>query len=219
MREIEFKFRVRDARDLERLRGAFPGAPARPPARQVNHFFDTPDGALRAARLALRLREQGGRFRLTAKGEASAGGGPLTARPELEAALEPDAARAVLAGERSPLAALRDALGAPGNAAELLGRIADAAGDAPLVHRGSFENERTVLGPVAAAGLDEVRFELDATRFPGGALEHEIEVEVTSDAEAEVARGGLERLLAELGIEWTTAPSKAQRFFEALERT
>ena len=66
-RELEFKFRVEGPAAFEALARAAGSRPS-PPALQSNHFFDTADRALSLQRYTLRLREEGGRFTLTAKG-------------------------------------------------------------------------------------------------------------------------------------------------------
>src|SRR6185436_17044266 len=86
-REVEFKIALAGEAELAALLAALPpGAPAPQPAReQLNHFLDTARGDLRRAGLALRLREEAGRFVLTAKGAPAPGGkGVLTDRAEDE---------------------------------------------------------------------------------------------------------------------------------------
>src|SRR5262249_25648197 len=65
--ETELKFRVSDDRAFTALAAAA-GRPLPSPAVQVNHFLDTPDFRLSAARYAVRLREEEGSFVLCAKG-------------------------------------------------------------------------------------------------------------------------------------------------------
>src|SRR5688572_26493878 len=208
--EREFKLRIPDAERVRALLARCGDVP-RSSARQVNHFFDTDERALRAAHMALRLRAEDGRFALALKGPQLAGAGALAEREELEREVEPRAAAAVLAGERCPLATL--AALAPGT----LVREAQARiGNAVLRRLGSFENERLRLGPLAfppgSAG-PALLFELDETRFPDGSVERELELELPPGAGAAAIEHGLRALFASLGLPFESAPSKAARFF------
>ncbi len=60
------------------------------------------------------------------------------------------------------------------------------------------------------------RLELDRSEFPGGRVEHEVEVEVAA-ADAPAVEAALREWLGRAGVPWRTAESKAQRLFEALE--
>ncbi|APX91953.1 hypothetical protein BWR19_02765 [Halomonas sp. 1513] len=67
---------------------ALPGLPlladgAEPPIHLINTYFDTPDGALERARVALRIRQVGGRCLQTLK-TSGAGSGGLSLRGEWE---------------------------------------------------------------------------------------------------------------------------------------
>jgi uncharacterized protein YjbK len=211
--EREFKLRIPSEEHLRALAARLGGSSA-PTVLQVNHFFDTRTHALRAALLALRLREEAGRFTLALKGPQLSGPGALAVRPEEERALAAEEARSLLAGRASPLAPLeRD-----GSA---LARAARARiGAEPLVRIGAFENERQRLGPLAfppgARGAQLV-FELDRTRFPDGTIERELELEVPEGAALAEVERALRELLEELGMPFEAAPSKAERFFRRLE--
>jgi uncharacterized protein YjbK len=215
--ETEFKLRVRDESDFDTLTKLVAGDTASGRTEiQENHFFDTPQGALRRGGYALRLRFEGARRVLTAKGAATSAD-VLRQRPEDEADIDAVEAERILSGALAPLERLRLAL-APTTSA-LVDAIEHTAGESALAHVGSFRNVRRYVGPVDVAGVD-VTFEMDRTEFPGGRIDHEVEVEV------ELAGEELERFEAELratfaraGIPWKTAPSKARRFFEALEKT
>jgi uncharacterized protein YjbK len=229
--EREFKLWIPDERAfaalLERL-----GGPRAAPCRQVNHDSDTPKRALRAARIALRLLAVSGRWTLGLKGPPISRGhrdhpgrscGPdvpdatLAARPEEELQIAPEEARAILAGECSPL----DELAAsPAGASALVRTARTRTGAEPLLHLGSFENQRTRVGPLAlpdAASGARIVFELDRIRFPGGRVERELEVEVADDAEARAVWGALERLFSAVGLPLESVPSKAARFFRILD--
>lgn len=222
--EREFKLRIPDEQAWCALLARLGGA-AREPVLQVNHFFDTAGGALRRARIALRLREESGAATLTLKGPARgahaheelAGGGVLAERPEEELTLTAEAAHAVLAGERCPLEHLgASALGA----SALVLRARAAAAGAPARRLGAFENERLRVGPLAfppgAPGPGLV-FELDRTHFPGGIVERELELELPAHARAADVQRGLEALFSGVGLALESVPSKAARFFRALD--
>ena len=211
-REVEFKFRV-DGPDafeaLARAAGSTPGAAS----VQTNHFFDTPDRALAGRRHTLRLREEDGRFLLTAKGPGERTGA-LTSRAEEEVEVPRLDAEAIIAGARSPLAAL-EARADP-RARELLSTMRSIAGATPLRHAGAFQNERARLD--VALGVEgrtiPVTFELDRTTFPGDQMHYEVEVEITHADAAAVARA-LRDFFARAGVTWREGPSKAKRFFDA----
>ena len=214
--ETEFKWRVRSERELEAIAAAA-GDGARSTVTQTNHFFDTEQRALGSAGWALRLRAEGPRFLLTAKGpkraaQTGGGGDEITVRPEVEVELPADVARAALEGRGDPLEPLAS------QGADVVAELRSLAAGCALVHVGSFRNRRTRLGPVAlAAGPEavEVVLELDRTEFPGDVVHWEVEVEVESTQAAVVGRA-LEQLLARAGVVGRIAPSKAQRFFRAL---
>jgi uncharacterized protein YjbK len=91
--------------------------------------------------------------------------------------------------------------------------------DEPLKYIGMFRNERIILPEykLEAGELStKIVFELDSSTFPDGSVEHEIEVEISDTTHADEIRRALTTLLEQAGISWTTAPSKAARFFARL---
>lgn len=217
--ERELKLLVPDPAAFVAL-AAVLGCEPDPAVLQQNHFFDTPAHDLRRARCALRLRVEPGRATLTAKGAAlPSGAAALAVRPELELALAPDEAAALLAGERSPLAFLAR------HGGPLAQRVVALTGGAPLVPVGAFANRRARLGPVrlpdpgGGSGPGPgaaVVLELDATEFPGGRVDHEVELELPGPCPETLA--ALRRAFDLAGLPWRPATSKARRFFEALEQ-
>jgi len=212
--EREFKLAWADGAALERLRSALGPVPART-VRQENHFFDTPARALRAARIALRLRDEDGGWFLTLKGPRLAQAGALSARPEEEQALEPARARALLAGTADVLAELEH--GAHGRT-ELVRTARAVVGEAALRHLGAFTNERTRLGPLRLEGVSTpLVLELDRTLFPGDVRAFELEVELPAGADPDAVERALRALLARLELPWNAGENKAARFFRLLD--
>jgi inorganic triphosphatase YgiF len=218
--EVEFKFAVESERAFDALLRQLdlPAREFHPSVQQVNHFFDTPGRALRAGGLTLRLREEAGRHTLALKGEErrASADGTLTVRLEEEVRLPLEAALNVLQGTVSPRAALAKRLG---EGAPALQALDAALAGAELHYVGRFDNRRTRLPPVSidvgASGVTVV-FELDRTTFPGGGVEHEIEVELRGAGDAARLHASLLELFERAGVRWSAARSKAQRFFDAL---
>jgi len=212
-REVEFKFRVDGPEAFEALARA---AGSKPSAAvlQTNHFFDTPGRALAGRRHTLRLREEDGRFLLTAKGPGERAGA-LTSRAEEEVEVPKPEAESILVGGRSPLAAL-EARADP-RARELLATMRAIVGATPLRHAGAFQNERARLAvALGAAGRTiPVTFELDRTTFPGDQVHYEVEVEIAGTDAAAVERA-LHDFFATANVTWREGPSKARRFFDAV---
>ncbi len=209
-KEIEFKLGVADADALRRVAAAAEarGARARPAVRQVNHFFDTPDGALRRGDRTLRLREEAGRFLVTYKGAKEEGADArLHARAEEELEIGAAEARRLLDGELSPLSLFDSGL-------PVIAALRAELGGRELAHTGSFANERARVGPLVLAGA-EVELELDRTELPGDRVDCEVELELPAGLEDE-GRRLLDELFAAASTEGFPVVGKAQRFFEAL---
>jgi len=211
-REVEFKFRVEGPAAFEALARA---AGARPsaPIVQTNHFFDTPARALNSRRHTLRLREEAGRFLLTAKGPGERAGA-LSSRAEEEVEVPKPEAESIVVGARSPLAAL-EARADP-RARELLATMRSIAGTTPLRHVGAFQNERARLDVTLsiASHTIPVTFEMDRTTFPGDQVHYEVEVEIAA-TDAAAVEHALRDFFAKANVAWREAPSKARRFFDA----
>ena len=211
-REVEFKFRVEGPAAFEALARAAGTSPSEP-TLQTNHFFDTPDRALGLRRYTLRLREERGRFRLTAKGPSERVAN-RTARTEEEIEVSAEEARAIVHGVRSALDVL-DARADP-RAGEVLAAMRSIVGTRPLRHMGSFQNVRARL-PVTLIVEGRamlLTFELDRTAFPGEQVHHEVEVEI-GDADGRAVGTALHAFFKDAGVAWREAPSKSRRFFEA----
>jgi len=211
-REVEFKFRVDGPAAFEALARAS-GARPSPAVTQTNHFFDTADRALNRGRHTLRLREENGRFLLTAKGPGERAGA-LTSRAEEEVEVPRAEAEAIIHDTQSPLAAL-EARAEP-RARDLLAAMRGLVGDRPLRHVGVFRNDRahlTVTLEVDGRRLPVI-FEMDTTTFPAGQVHYEVEVEIAGTEEAAVERA-LHAYFKKADVAWREGPSKAKRFFDA----
>jgi inorganic triphosphatase YgiF len=211
-REVELKLAVDDAAALEAVAAAAGGA-RQAPAHQTNTFFDTPSLSLDAARCICRLREEGGRYTLTLKGPATAASsdGVVTSKVEEEWDLDEAGARLLLAGREDPLLVLKDR----SEQNPLLEQVRARAADERLAPLGAFSNERTrIVATLVVAGAPRPAvLELDRTTFPGGVVEHEVELEIDDAAAADSWRLALDELFARAGVCGRPAASKAKRFF------
>ncbi len=196
-RELKLALTETQARRLEQRLG-----PPDRVTRQLNHYFDTPDGALRRAQCGLRLRsEDDQRYLLTLKGPSRSDAG-LVERFEAECELTRDEAGALLA-DGIDVARTRLALPQP---------LATHAGGMHCVQLGALENERRSW-QLSAFGLV---LEIDRTRHADGTLECELELEFDAPAGSEAAAlAWVRRQLADAGVPWRPQTrSKLQRFLE-----
>ncbi len=159
--ETELKLSL-DAQDLPRLLShPLLAAPAAP-QRLLNTYFDTPDLALQARRMAVRERLAGAQWLLTVKTAGSSSGG-LSRRQEWEGPTTPDAldfaALVNDAGLAAELTALRPRL-------------------KPLFAT-DFERQRWVLEHAGArieVALDQGRIHVPGTAWTEALLELELEL-------------------------------------------
>jgi uncharacterized protein YjbK len=182
---------------------------------QTNHFFDTSDGRLRRKRHSVRLRDEDGRFFLTAKAPSRGVGGSVSARTEAEAEVEVETAQQILAGTLDPAATLRQRVTDPAFA-ELWEGLDAAREGRPLQHVGQFQNRRRVVAVVVPPEL-ALRVEVDQTRFPNGRVDEEAEIEIPDAGLAQAVETWLEQQAARAGIETKPSSSKLGRFYAALE--
>ncbi len=222
--ETELKLLLPDEAAWQRVRAAIgPG----PVAVQENHFFDRCDGALGAARIAVRLRAEDGLRRLTVKGdELAVQEQALSRRIELEVgmtAAEFDAALAAgldLATWLPRLEARAPRETRPPALLRLLDALRSASRGARLVRLDGFTNrrERLRLALADETGPFALDLELDATRFPDHErTDYELEVELADGVDAGRldplrVEHALRRWLEALGIAGVApAPSKLAR--------
>jgi len=223
-REIEFKFAVQGEQAFHQLVAYLhlPESSLEHGVTQTNHFFDSQAQCLHKQHFAIRLREESHTHILTIKGKPQADDGEdsiLSDRVEEEVELSQETARALLQGHTTPRQVIEEYFG--DRSAPLLQIIASACNQEALVHIGEFENVRIHLPPVDLV-VGEIstpfEFELDTSTFPDGNIDHEIEIEITASSDAVKIEAALIELFQQAGIEWHSAPSKAQRFFSALSR-
>lgn len=219
--EIELKFAVAGEAEFDALLRHLdlPAREFHSTAVQSNHFFDTQTFDLQESGQVLRLREERGRYLLTFKGsqEDRTDDGVATERFEYEVSLAPNLAIDVLRGSISPRDAFAKRAGT--RYPEAVERLDASLGRSELHYVGQFENQRTRLEPVPFE-IDgrsvPLSLELDRTRFDTERTEYEIEVELTADLHPAAAEEAVAGLLADAGVTWRAAPSKAARFFAAI---
>lgn len=213
--EVEIKRLLADDAAAERFVSAL-RAPVRADKRQVNHIFDTDDGRLARAHYMLRLRTEGARAFLTAKGPARAVSETTAARMEAEIEIESDLVDELLAGTGEPLPMLRARL--PDEAYAELWRGLDGARAGRVVRSaGHFENLRRVVDVMLPSGT-ALTVEVDRTDFPGGRTDNEIEIEVPDETLVNEVEAWLDDLTREAGIETAPSSPKLTRFNAARER-
>jgi uncharacterized protein YjbK len=126
---------------------------------QINTFYDTPGRDLRRAGWALRLRREGEHACLTAKGGAVRQADGYFVRPELEAAVGPEAAAGLARGFRLSRAPH-----------DVVAALVEACGDVAVGPFCAFVNYRTRIEH------GRWSFELDRTLI-GGLVLYELEME------------------------------------------
>jgi hypothetical protein len=211
--EIELKRRLVGFDAADRLLEVL--GPVATDVEQVNHVFDTPDQSLHRSRHSLRLREEAGRFILTAKGPSRGVSGSVSTRTEAESEIEPDVARRLLAGQGDPLSELRR-------------RATDAAFDGlwegleqaragqPLGELGQFHNRRRSVHVLVSPELS-LCVEVDQTRFPNGRVDEEVEIELSRPELAGEVEAWLAERAAAAGVETQPSTAKFGRFYASLE--
>jgi uncharacterized protein YjbK len=223
-REIEFKFAVNNKQAFLQLLKHLnlSSSLLDHGVTQTNHFFDSQTLCLHKNHFVIRLREEGENRILTIKGEQqteTGGKGVLTDRVEQEVVLPHETALGLLRGNITARQVIKQHFGDRSSA--ILQMIASACNDNELVHIGEFENIRVHLPPVDLTVGDTsaaVEFELDTSTFPDGNIDHEFEVEIAENSDAENIQAALIKLFQQASIDWDSAPSKAERFFSALSR-
>jgi uncharacterized protein YjbK len=213
--EVEFKLLLADESQRERLLEVLlrPGVLPPEPVIQENRFFDTPGGALRAERLAVRLRREEARWSVTLKGPTLGGRAGPARRAEEEHSLTEGEARAILDQGASPLDAFRRSGRSP-----LLEQVEARLAGQALVEVAAFTNERTHLPAADVVPELSLAVELDRTSLPGGRTDLELEVELPTGADAEAVELVLRRLLERARIPWKAASSKLSRLLSILDR-
>jgi inorganic triphosphatase YgiF len=168
---------------------------ARAREQQRNSFFDTRDGSLRAARLALRRRVIAGRpmalWTLKAEGELFRG---IASRPEVEMQLDGDLPPALAVGVLGQGARER---GSPALAEQLADALAGARLPRPDPYL-EMETDRRVVELRAAERGWQAELALDRVRLVGhpsfGELEIEVELKRGDAGALEAARAAIAAL-------------------------
>ena len=223
-REIEFKFGVDSKQAFHRLAQQLdlPAYLLDHGVNQTNHFFDSTSHCLHTNHLAVRLRDEDGHYFLTIKGgqpSKADADSVLTDRVEEEVTLSQETALALLSGKLSPLQVIQQQF--ESKSRSIVQLVNAACGDEKLMPIGRFHNIRIHLPPVVlpAGGSDvAIVFELDTSTFPNGRTDYEFEIEISERSDAVAIKDALLGLFKQAGIEWHTAPSKAERFYAALNQ-
>jgi len=211
--EIELKRRLIGPDAAERLLRVL--GPVASDVEQVNHVFDTPERHLHRARHSFRLREQGASFILTAKGPSQGVSASVSSRTEAEAEIGADVARRILAGQHDALGELRRH--ATDDAFEPLWMgLGRALSGQSLEEVGLFHNRRRTVQVVVSTELS-LNVEVDATRFPNGRFEDEVEIELSRPELASDVETWLEERAAAAGVETQPSTSKLARFYASLD--
>jgi adenylate cyclase class IV len=170
---------------------------------QINIFFDTPDRFLRSQKIALRLRQEGEKFFLTAKG-AKIKTGDLIIRPEIECEIPVPEAFSVLQNKK--------------NIAELnypplswIGTQTQASGlSFHEILRFTNQRQNFLFPPFSLI------LELDHTHYIHGDS-FELEIEFQNEADYPSAKKILQTILNEKNIPWKiSAQSKYARALQFL---
>jgi uncharacterized protein YjbK len=212
--EIELKRILRGEEAAERLISAM-GLPVRSESRQVNHIFDTDDRRLDRARYAMRLRTEGSRAFLTAKGPSRNVTSDTATKIEAETRIEPGEVTAVLSGASDPLTMLQKRATNPAFD-ELWRGIEKVKGNRALRSWGHFENLRRSVSVILPGG-DPIEVEIDHTQFPNGRVDNEVEIELRDESEVDRVEAWLEEKARAAGISLGHSTPKVARFFESLE--
>lgn len=183
--EIELKIKLNGYVDFLKLIGSL--GPLGDAERQVSGFFDTGERNLGQAGWALRVRLQGKKGLVTAKGLASPNQNAWI-RQEIEAEIDAWQARELLGGIGDPL----DLDIAP------VRFIKDEFDCKSLSKLLQFENKR--LSRTHRIGDHECLFEIDSTEYADGSVDYELEVEVTDESHLADVEGHLRHMFGALDI-------------------
>ena len=215
-RETELKLALASKAELDAVRLVV-GGRAVAPVKQENHFFDSADRVLDAAKHACRLRREGDAFIVTVKGPSKASeGGLLTERAEEEVKVSWGQADRMLKGLASPLAAF----GTRGAAKPaVVGEVEVLLAGKPLVYIGGFRNLRTRVNADVTVGGRAVGvvFEFDETTFPGNRIDFELEVEVPAGVDAAALKTALDGICTRARVTPRAASSTLKRFMTVLQ--
>ena len=160
------------------------------------------------------LREEAGRFILTAKGPSRGVSGSVSTRTEAEADVDAEVARSILAGRNDGVAILRR-LSDDAAFDALWEGVEQARAGQALVEVGHFQNRRRRVAVTLPPGL-ALLVEVDQTRFPDGRVDDEVEIEIPRPELAAAVEAWLEERAAAAGIETAASSSKLSRFYAAL---
>jgi uncharacterized protein YjbK len=171
---------------------------------QSNIFFDTPDRFLRSHKIALRLRQEGEKFFLTAKG-AKTKTGDLIVRPEIECEIPVPEAFSVLQNKKN----IADLKYPP---LSWIGTQTQASGlSFHEILRFTNQRQNFLFSPLSLI------LELDHTHYANGIDSFELEVEFENEADYSAVKETLQKMFHEKNIPWKI--SVQSKYARALKST
>lgn len=222
IREIELKYRLHARQDYQKLANYFDLSDDLK-FKQVNYFFDTKKFSFKKNKVTLRLREQEGKFVMTAKNgninRSTEGRDVLVVRLESESAISSDKASKIISKQLNPLQAfIEQAKKLEDDALKthkyLQTRFTKCAGTSEVISIGSFINFR-LQKKLRIEGF-EVVFELDETHFPNGLTHYEAEVEIPEHVDTAIVKKHMRQIFKEVKLETFPDKGKSTRFYETL---
>jgi uncharacterized protein YjbK len=222
--EIELKYRMSSKKDFEKFKKIVSNVSVskKPEVlQQTNYFFDTKEFALRKESLAVRIRKENSRFKLSIKGDNPLhlrGSKALSVRLEYEKDMAEETASHALLHKTSGcdfLWGIEETDQVKSSTIKyLLREIKQTLKGDDLRLIGGFENVRYCY-EVQIDGQKRV-LEIDETQFPKNKIHFEVEVEIPDRAYEAVTKTYLIDLFKSADITFTHSSGKAERFFRFL---
>lgn len=156
--------------------------------RQENYFFDTPMRSLSAAGWALRIRKEGDRTTITAKGPDRAESVGMAIREEIEEEIDAKQSDLFLRGDIDPV------LLPPQIADTIVGLCLSQK----LKKIISFINHRTMIA--YEAGGSTIDMAIDRTEYSDGSVDFEFEVELSEKSKYKAIMAIVGRIFDKAGV-------------------
>jgi inorganic triphosphatase YgiF len=162
--------------------------PETSPIRQENYFFDTPMRSLSAAGWALRIRKEGDRTTVTAKGPDRAESEGLAIREEIEEEIDAKQSDLLLMGDIDPFSL----------PTQIADTIVGLCSGRKLIKIVSFINYRTMIAYEASGSAIDMA--LDRTEYSDGSVDFELEVELSEKSKYKAIMAIFDRILDKAGV-------------------